>query len=135
MARMTKARKQRIQEARAWYPKQHFTEDSHVIKAYRDRFGVNKVCAMRELCLLGTLSPERQQVFEEQLQRREQRLAKKRERRRWQKANQTQRELGDIESLWDWDYYFVAGHTSGGVPYGTTWEEAEDLGLVERSDA
>lgn len=28
----------------------------------------------------------------------------------------------------DWqnaDYYFIAGYTSGGVPYGITWEEYE----------
>ncbi|MGM0500582.1 MAG: hypothetical protein ACQERL_10310 [Bacillota bacterium] len=35
---------------------------------------------------------------------------------------------GDFEvepfNTWqDSDYYFIAGYTSGGVPYGITWEE------------
>ena len=29
------------------------------------------------------------------------------------------------------DFYFVAGHTSNGVPYGITWEEARKQGLIE----
>ena len=29
------------------------------------------------------------------------------------------------------DFYFVAGHTSNEVPYGTSWEEARKQGLIE----
>ena len=29
------------------------------------------------------------------------------------------------------DFYFVAGQTSNGVPYGITWEEARKQGLIE----
>lgn len=28
-------------------------------------------------------------------------------------------------------YYFIAGYTSGGAPYGITMEEAEEQGLLE----
>ena len=45
---MTTGRKQRLKEARLWYPEQNFTTDSHIIKAYRQRFSVDKTCAMRE---------------------------------------------------------------------------------------
>lgn len=100
---MTKARKQRLAEARIWFPAQHFTEDSHIVKAYRKRFNVDKDCAMRELCLLGVLSPEKQKSYETQL------AAKKGKKQ----ENPDQ----------DENFFFIAGYTSGGAPYGITWDE------------
>ena len=64
---MTTGRKQRLTEARAWYPEQHFTSDSHIVKAYRQRFSVDKTCAMRELVMLGLLPEEKQKAYKEQL--------------------------------------------------------------------
>lgn len=29
-------------------------------------------------------------------------------------------------------FYYIAGYTSNGVPFGITWEEAIEDGLVER---
>lgn len=29
------------------------------------------------------------------------------------------------------DFYFIAGYTPNGVPFGTTWEEASETGLIE----
>ena len=43
---MTKARKQRLAEARKWFSEQNFAEDSHIVKAYRKRFSVDVNCAM-----------------------------------------------------------------------------------------
>ena len=31
-------------------------------------------------------------------------------------------------------FYFIAGYTSGGAPYGITWEQAYEEGLVKRED-
>ena len=31
-------------------------------------------------------------------------------------------------------FYYIAGYTSGGAPYGITWEEARRDGLVELED-
>lgn len=31
-------------------------------------------------------------------------------------------------------YYFIAGYTSGGAPYGITWEQAREDGLIEDVD-
>ncbi|MGL4819508.1 MAG: hypothetical protein ACRC5C_05970 [Bacilli bacterium] len=28
-------------------------------------------------------------------------------------------------------FYFIAGYTSGGIPFGITWEEAKEEGLIE----
>ncbi|SET78217.1 hypothetical protein SAMN05660297_03488 [Natronincola peptidivorans] len=50
-----------------------------------------------------------------------------------------QRKLGkkreeNLENYIDSDgnFYFIAGYTSGGVPYGITWEEAIEDGLIEK---
>ena len=64
---MTKARQHRLKEARQWFENQNFTEDSHIVKAYRKRFNVDNTCAKRELCMLGVLSPHKQAAYEEQL--------------------------------------------------------------------
>ena len=64
---MTEARRKRLEKARKWFPQQGFTEDSHIVKAYRKQFGVDRECAMRELCLLGVLSPEKQKIYEKHL--------------------------------------------------------------------
>lgn len=39
---MTKARKQRLKEARKWDSEQYFTDGAHFIKEYRKRFNVDK---------------------------------------------------------------------------------------------
>ena len=64
---MTNARRQRLQEAKNWFASQSFTDDSHIVKAYRERFNVDKDCAMRELCLLKVLSPDKQEAYEKAL--------------------------------------------------------------------
>lgn len=128
----SKVRSKRLSKARAWYPKQHFTEDSHVIKAYRDSFGVNKLCAMRELCMLGLLDPKRQSEYERQLAKREHKLSERRERRKRRQGGSACGCEGFYG--WDADFSFVAGHTSGGAPYGLACREAQDLGRKERGD-
>lgn len=104
---MTKARRQRLREAREWFPAQGFSEDSHIVKAYRKRFGVDKECAMRELCLLGVLSREKQKAYEEQLKKKT--------------------VVEELDPFQDENFSFIAGYTSGGAPYGITWEEEADF--------
>ena len=33
------------------------------------------------------------------------------------------------------EFYFVAGYTSGGAPYGITWEEAREQGLIGKHES
>lgn len=119
---MSKARQNRLREARKWFLEQGFTEDSHVVKAYRKKFNVDKDCAMRELCMLHVLSPEKQKSYENQL------AAKKRKR---QEGRMTKEYINPDQ---DEFFYFIAGYTSGGVPYGITWEQASKDGLIEEDD-
>ncbi len=44
------------------------------------------------------------------------------------------KKLGAVEQFneyQDSDFYFIAGCTSGGTPYGITWDQARDKGLLE----
>ena len=120
---MTQARKQRLKEARLWYPEQHFTESSHIVKAYRTRFNVNKDCAMRELVMLGMLPPEKQKSYEGQLAGKDRKKAAKREAKR--------NPVEETNPFQDENFFFIAGYTSGGAPYGITWEQAREEGLLE----
>lgn len=117
---MTKARKQRLQEARSWFKSQNFTDGSHVVKAYRKKFNVDRTCAMTELCMLKVLSPEKQKAYEEQL---EAKKRKRKERAERKKLPQSDLLMEDQDE----NFFFIAGYTSGGAPYGITWEEERKL--------
>ena len=121
---MTKARRERLKEARTWFHEQGFTDDSHIVKAYRKQFSVDKDCAMRELCLLGVLSPEKQKIYQVQLKAKEQKWAEKKEARAARASVKT--DVSD-SPFQDENFYFIAGYTPGGVPYGIAWEEAAGL--------
>ncbi len=41
-------------------------------------------------------------------------------------------EMNEIES--DENFAYIVGYTSGGAPYGVTWEEWEELGESDRSE-
>ena len=117
---MSKARQKRLQEAKIWFEAQNFTEDSHVVKAYRKKFNVDNICAMRELCMLKVLSPEKQKAYEERLLKRQRKRQRKKEPQMDFNPDQDER------------FFFIAGYTSGGVPYGVTWEEEAAIeGITE----
>ena len=123
-------RKQRLQSALLWLAEY---EGSHVVRAYRKRYGVDWLCAVKELQLLGVkIDPE----YVSQLQRTVQEQAKKKQQK------QLERESAAADKEWseqyryaEGDFYFVAGHTSNGVPYGITLGEARKQGLTEDDDA
>ena len=48
------------------------------------------------------------------------------------KRQQTKQEHDPCEQ--DENYYFIAGYTSWGVPYGITWKEAAERGLLDDDD-
>ena len=103
----------RIRKARQWVLTY---QGSHIVRAYRKRFGVDTTCALKDLGEIGALSPEKLVV----MQRAEQlRLERKRR----------EREEKELQAFYDRfpnsnDYfYYIAGYTPGGAPYGITWEE------------
>jgi len=41
---------------------------------------------------------------------------------------------GETDIDCDETFYFIAGYTSGGFPYGVTWEQLDKDGTLEESD-
>lgn len=46
------------------------------------------------------------------------------------KKRKNKRENMDVIEQ-DEHFYYIVGYTSGGAPYGTTWEEAYEEGLLD----
>lgn len=111
----------RLQFAKHWIPT--YT-GKNIIKGYKKHFGVDLLCAVRELKLLGVKLND--QYVTQALQSREQ-LIVARQKRREEKIHMLEQSLFDS----DGNYYFIAGYTSGGVPYGITWEEATLEKLIQ----
>ena len=55
-------------------------------------------------------------------------MSKKNSKRR----KQTDTELALLEQ--SENFYFIAGYTSGGAPYGITWEETAEQGMLGKND-
>lgn len=91
-------------------------EGSHIVRDYSNRFKVDALCAMDDLGRIGALSPEKLEAMKQaEIQRREQRK-QEREKRRLQEFYDSFPATADR-------FYCVMGYTSGGAPYGVTWEE------------
>lgn len=85
-----------------------------LVRGYRKCYGVDTVAAILELRQLGVQVPAA-------------RLAQAKETERQACARRAARkdalEYGTRTSELDETFAFVAGYTSGGAPYGTTWGE------------
>lgn len=85
----------------------------NVIRRYKKWFGVNDVCAVLELRMLGADIPDTRL---EQARRDEQARATHRARQKEKYAPRPLRESDD-------EFAFIAGYTEEGTPYGITWDE------------
>lgn len=97
-------RKGRLQAAPRWIEK-------NLVQSYSNHFGVDKMGAVHELEMLGYSISEK---YKRDLQNA---LIQK------HKQKELEKEFIDEES--DEIFAFIAGYTSGGAPYGITWEERE----------
>ena len=111
-------RDQRLQAAKNWLPTY---EGKNVFRGYRKRYGVDWPTALRELEMLGV---EVTPAYREQVLRTMQEQAEARKRKRLEKAAELEGASG-IEQ--DEYFAYIIGYTSGGAPYGITWEEWEEL--------
>lgn len=96
-----------------------------IIKAYRKKFAVDRMKAVAELQLLGVSLPKEQIEREKaavkaylELQR-----AKKTKRKKFREQKRIQKDIPVFHEDQDDSFYYIAGYTSGGAPYGVTWEE------------
>jgi len=114
----TQRKESRIARARNWLPT---FEGTKVVRAYRKKFCVDTVCAIRELQEIGyEFKPGYvDSLLKSEAARIEQLKAKKAEKLLAEEQNDEQDDEQDDR------FYYIAGYTSGGAPYGITWEEAE----------
>lgn len=109
-------RQQRLQKAKQWLTT-YMGSPKHIVRGYRKKFSVDTNCAVCELQLLGC---EFTQEYLDALKRNEELRLKQRAAEKQKKLEQ---EFDDRYPDSDDRFFFIAGYTSGGAPYGTTWEE------------
>jgi hypothetical protein len=114
-------RSARLQSAKHWISTYN---GGNIVKGYKKWFSVDLVCAIKELRMLGVTLDE--QYVLQALQSNENTI----EDRQKKKAAKKQ-QLDDLLFDSDEHFYFIAGYTSGGCPYGITWEEAELENLID----
>jgi RimJ/RimL family protein N-acetyltransferase len=108
----TLKREARLAKAKQWLPTY---EGTKIVKAYRKRFCVDTAAAVRDLLELGyEFAPGYvDNLLKSEAARQEQLCAQKEARREQESYNLDQ----------DDRFFYIAGHTSGGAPYGVTWED------------
>jgi hypothetical protein len=115
-------RPQRLESAKAWL---ETYQGNKIVRDYRRRYGVDWQTAFTELELLEV--PIDAAYKQHVLQSEAARLALKRQKKAEIEANLRAR-LGFDQ---DEQFAFIVGYTSGGAPYGLTWEEWADIEEAE----
>jgi hypothetical protein len=126
-----KPEKHRMKRERRLVNQRHWIstyKGKNIIKGYCKFFHVDKLCAIKELSILGVeISEERKkQVIDSYYRQLEQRRKQKEEREN----------IENNTNHFDNEFSFIAGYTSGGAPYGIRWDEqeCEDENLNEFND-
>ncbi|MBW1608699.1 MAG: hypothetical protein JRG87_15185 [Deltaproteobacteria bacterium] len=107
-------RKERLDSVTHWLSKY---KGKNIIKGYKNHFGVDWLCAIKELQMLGVgLDPG----YVEKLK-----LSVKNRIIEKQRLKDGKKQELENEISWDSDetFAYIAGYTSAGFPYGVTWEE------------
>ena len=50
------------------------------------------------------------------------------------KKRKSEIDILDIDPFQDETFFYIAGYTSGGAPYGITWEEAAAQGILTEEE-
>lgn len=96
-----------------------------IIKAYRKKFAVDRMKAVAELQLLG-VSLTKEQIDREKAAVKayqELQMAKKAKRKKNREQKRMKKDIPIFHEDQDDTFYYIAGYTFGGAPYGITWEE------------
>lgn len=104
----------RLQSARKWLAS---FEGKHVVRGYARWYGVDLVCAAKELQLLGVTLDAGYLA----------RLRVTVENRRRQRPSMATPDIEDDLVQSDEHFSYIAGYTSGGLPFGTPWPHDETV--------
>jgi len=120
---MTKRRRMRLIEAKLWVP---LYMGKNIGWDYAQHFRVDSLCAINDLEILGyQVATE----YKAKLKKRREDRERLREERNQAKKEENSNELFVSDDV----FCFIAGHTSGGAPYGVTWEEMDSNGSRDES--
>jgi len=109
----TQPQPRRLILAKQWIPAYN---GKNMVRAYAKHFHVDMLCAIKDLEILGiAISDEYKQAVKRSIDDRA-------------RLKQKKKELSKIEACSEYagyeDFEFIAGFTSGGMPYGLMREEA-----------
>lgn len=108
--------KTRLEQATKWIPTY---EGKNIVQGYRKYYGVDLLCAIKELEMLGiSIKDSYKKSVKNSI-----------EANRKQKENRLQKQKQEeIDFEWeDETFAFIAGYTGNGVPFGITHEELNSL--------
>lgn len=91
-----------------------------IARRYRKRYNVDHPTAIRDLIELGIVFPDG--YYDMVLKTYNTNVAKKTAKR---KERKMKLEDYDYDNDSDENFYYIAGYTEGGIPFGITWEEYE----------
>jgi hypothetical protein len=98
---------------------------NNLVQAYSKKYAVDKICAIKELRILGVDVSE---AYENQLR---QSLESIKKQRLALKEKREYKLIAAVEFENDENFAMILGYTSGGSPYGPTHEDMEELNKEE----
>lgn len=109
----------RLSKAKKWL---ETYRGDNILKAYRKKFAVGRLDAIKELQILGLeFSDEVIQKEKQTVEAHQQNIRNRKAKRR--SARSAENSSVDLYPDSDDNFFFIAGYTSGGATYGVTWAE------------
>ena len=109
----------RLDKAKKWL--ETYIGDN-ILKAYRKKFAVGRLDAIKELQILGLeFSSDVIQKEKQAVEAHQQNIRNRKAKRRADRS--VENSSVDLSTHSDDNFFFIAGYTSGGAPYGVTWQE------------
>lgn len=106
----------RLQSGKLWLAEY---EGKNPIRGYCKWYGVSEVCAILELRTIGM------KINDERLEQAKNTEASKSKNRAAIKQKKKEEQEQSLTEDSDDNFSFIAGYTSGGAPYGISWDEME----------
>jgi hypothetical protein len=109
--------KARLQSAKTWITQY---SGKNIVRGYSKHYGVDFLNAVNELEILG-IKTDSKYIHQLKIQLEHKKKLKEERKQR--------REMDDVSCPFDQDFnfYYIAGYTPNGFPFGITWEEHERI--------
>ncbi len=123
--RQRMSRSGRLQSAPHWLKTY---KGKSVVHGYRKHYAVDLECAVTELKMIGVnIDPAAEHgIIEKEENRKRENMI-----RQFYRLKRLLFPEPTLEEEYHPDFYYIDGYTSGGCPYGVTWEEHEEYEAVD----